>query len=276
MSKKPAENQLVVLIKESNLEKAKAQYLLDNFSSYFKMAAEWEIKARAICVTDEDQTVEMQMARVGRLFLREKRIVIETARKSLKEQIVREGKAIDGIANVLKALIVPIEEHLERQENFAEIKLAKQAEIKRLEMDKRTEEDERVEHEKWLVEQDRIRRENVRLKKESAEKERKFVAERRIRDKVLAAERAEHEKKRKAMEDKAGRERRKLEESARIAIEAQAEKLAKERKKVEVAREKISKQREKERADKKRHEDFLKSQVKCPFCKRSFSLKGDK
>ena len=83
--------------------------MLDNFSDYFKIAAEWEQKAKTIKVVDETQKADMEMARVGRLFLREKRIAIEKKRKELKEQSLREGKAIDGIANVLKAVIVPIE-----------------------------------------------------------------------------------------------------------------------------------------------------------------------
>jgi hypothetical protein len=49
---------------------------------------------------------------------------LKKTRKDLKEQSLREGKAIDGMANIIKALIIPIEEHLEKQEKFAEIKAA--------------------------------------------------------------------------------------------------------------------------------------------------------
>lgn len=118
------ENQLSILVKESGLEETKAKFLLDQFTNYFEIASEWEVKASAICVTSADQKVDMQMARAGRLFLREKRIAIEKSRKALKEQSWREGKAIDGIANVLKALIVPIEEWLDKQEHFVEIQEA--------------------------------------------------------------------------------------------------------------------------------------------------------
>ena len=115
------ENQLEVIVKESKLETTKAKYILDNFQNYFEIAAEWEKKAKSLIVTNETQTAEMDMARTGRLFLKEKRLAIEKARKELKEQSLREGKAIDGIANVLKGLIVPIEESLEQQEKFVEI-----------------------------------------------------------------------------------------------------------------------------------------------------------
>lgn len=50
------ENKLSVIVKESGLEKTKAQVLLDNFSNYFQIAADWEKKAKAIVVTDASQT----------------------------------------------------------------------------------------------------------------------------------------------------------------------------------------------------------------------------
>ena len=109
------ENQLQKIVQDVGLEKTKAEIVLAKFSDYFKIAADWEAKAKTIVITDDSQTAEMAMARVGRLFLREKRIAVEKTRKELKESLVREGKAIDGISNILKALIVPIEEHLEKQ-----------------------------------------------------------------------------------------------------------------------------------------------------------------
>ncbi len=101
-------NQLEVIVKESGLEQSKAKYILENFQDYFKIAEEWEQKAKTIIVTDVSQVTEMEMAKVGRKFLSKKRIDVENSRKKLKEQSLREGKAIDGIANVLKALIIPI------------------------------------------------------------------------------------------------------------------------------------------------------------------------
>ena len=70
-------NKFELIVSESGLPEKKAQTLLDNFSGYFKIASEWEDKAMDIVVTDESQTAEMQMARAGRLFLKEKRIAIE-------------------------------------------------------------------------------------------------------------------------------------------------------------------------------------------------------
>jgi len=71
-------------------------------------------------ITDVNQKREMKLFRESRLALRELRIEVENKRKTLKEDSLRRGKAIDGIANVFKALVVPIEEYLEEQEKFAE------------------------------------------------------------------------------------------------------------------------------------------------------------
>jgi len=144
------DNQLQTIVQSSGLDKIKADFILQQFQDYFKIAGEWELKAKSIVVTDESQTTDMEMARVGRLFLKEKRVAIEKARKSLKEQALREGKAIDGIANVLKALIVPIEEYLDKQEHFAENKAKEEAERKRIEEEQKAEE-ERIRQEKILM-----------------------------------------------------------------------------------------------------------------------------
>ncbi len=170
-------NQLEVIVKESGLEQSKAKFILENFQNYFEIADEWANKAKTIKVTDASQKADMEIARVGRLFLREKRIAVENSRKQLKEQALREGKAIDGIANVLKALIVPIEEYLEKQEKFVELKEEAEREAKRIEIERRMEEEELAKQKADAEERERIRLENERLKKEAEERERKHRAE---------------------------------------------------------------------------------------------------
>ena len=163
-------NQLEIIVKESGLEQTKAQVILTKFQDYFDLASKWEQKAKTILVTDEKQTSDMKMARIGRLELREKRLAIENTRKELKEQSLREGKAIDGIANVLKALIVPIEDYLEKQEKFVEIRLTERTEQLRLEAEKKIEE-ERIAKEKFEAEErEKMRLENEKLRKEAQEK----------------------------------------------------------------------------------------------------------
>ena len=254
------ENQLEVIVKESQLEPTKAQYILDNFKSYFEIAAEWESKAKTLVVTRDDQKAEMQMARTGRLFLREKRLAVENSRKKLKEESLREGKAIDGIANVLKALIVPIEEHLDRQERFVEIKREEKEAQLRLEIEKRIE-DERIAKEKADAEErEKIRLENERLKREAEEKEKALALERqkaaevaRKQEEVLAKERAKAAQEKQAAEELARKEREKAEEAKRKAAE--------------VARKKL----EAERKERERLEAELKAMIECPNCHHKFN-----
>jgi len=123
-------NELTIVAKESGLEQTKVEALLSNFGKSYAEAKELSKDALAIVVTEEDQTQEMQQARAKRLALKSIRVDVENTRKSLKEQSLREGKAIDGMSNIIKALIIPIEEHLEKQEKFAELKQAERRAIK--------------------------------------------------------------------------------------------------------------------------------------------------
>ena len=116
-------SQLVQIVQTSGLEPTKSQFILDKFQDYFQMAAEWEAKLNTLNVTDVKQVKEMKIAADARKYLKAKRIEVEHTRKNLKEQSLREGKAIDGISNVLKALIEPLEEKAEQIENFAFYKL---------------------------------------------------------------------------------------------------------------------------------------------------------
>lgn len=130
-------NELQLVVEQAGLEQSKVETVLKSFSENFNAAKETAGKANAIVVTSEDQKNEMLEARKLRLQLKEIRVNVENTRKELKEQSLREGKAIDGAANIIKALIVPVEEYLEKQEKFAEVMAAKRkAEL----LAKRTEE----------------------------------------------------------------------------------------------------------------------------------------
>jgi len=237
------ENNLEVIVKESGLEETKAKFLLDNFSQYFKLAAEWELKAKTIIVSNETQKAEMEMARVGRLFLRDKRIDIEKARKKLKEQSLREGKAIDGIANVLKALIEPIEEHLDKQEHFIEIKIKAEVEKQQKELAGKIELERLAKEKADREEQERIRLENQKLKEEADKKEKERLAlEVENNAKLLKAE-----AEKKAIEDKA----RKAKEEAEKKAEAEKKKLLAEQEKLKAE---------------------LAAQIECPHCHKKFTL----
>jgi len=255
-------NELQVIIKESGLEKTKANILLNNFKDYFDIASEWEIKSKEIVIKDESQTAEMEMARIGRLFLREKRIAIEKSRKELKEQSLREGKAIDGISNVLKALIIPIEEYLDKQEHFVEIREKAKAEVLRIEEEERIEK-ERLENERLeKIEQERIRLENEKLKKEALKKEEaRLKREQEIKIKLAKAD-----EKRQAEKEK-----------ERIAIESIKNKAKKEKEEAENRRQAEIQKAEKEKQLIIKEQEALKEQlasmIECPKCHHKFNLK---
>ena len=251
------ENQLELIVQESGLEKTKAEYILEKFQDYFKIAAEWEQKAKTIVVTDEGQIADMKMARIGRLELREKRIAVEKVRKTMKEQSLREGKAIDGIANVLKGLIIPIEEYLDTQEHFVEIREKERLEVERLAEEERLEKERIAKEKAEAEERERIRVENEQLKKEAEEREEVLRKEREAAE----AERQKQAEILRKQKEKAELERKKQEEAlVRQREEAEAEKLRQE----EIARQKLEKKRqEHERVEaelKAKQEEALRKQ----------------
>lgn len=257
-------NELEVIVKESGLDKSKSDILLQNFKDYFEIAGDWEKKAKMLVVTDENQVAEMKMAREGRLFLREKRIAIENSRKNLKEQSLREGKAIDGIANVLKALIIPIEEYLDQQEHFVEIRKAKEEELLRIEADKKAEAERLAQEEAERKEQERIRLENIKLQKEAIAREAKMAEEQKLAEDKLRAEQEANEKIQAEIRAKAEADRIKAEETARLEKEKADKIIADERAKAE-----------NERLEKEKVQKLLDEQIECPFCHKKFN-KEDK
>lgn len=96
--------------------------LQKNFNPLFDKAQEWKNKAESLTVTDESETEKMEEAKKARLELKKIRTNADKIRKDLKQESLLKGKAIDGMFNIIKYLVVPLEEHLEKQEKFVEIK----------------------------------------------------------------------------------------------------------------------------------------------------------
>lgn len=107
------------IIEQTGVENSTATQLREAFVTMFADAEKWLAQAKAIKVTDVSQTREMKLARDMRLALRQIRCDAENTRKRLKADALAKGKAIDGIANVLKALVEPVEAYLQDQEDFA-------------------------------------------------------------------------------------------------------------------------------------------------------------
>ena len=291
-------NELQALIDQNGLEGTKAQTLLDNFQNYFELASKWELKAKSICVTNEDQTAEMEMARTGRLFLREKRISIEKTRVDLKQQSLREGKAIDGIANVLKALIVPIEEYLGEQEKFIENQNKKKEDEIRAKIEKEIEEERLAKEKAEKDEQERIRKENEELKKQAEEREAKMKAEREEQERKLREEQEKSRKEREEMEKiaedkrkeadaklaeekaKADAERKKIEAEAQKQREDAEQKQRDADVKAKAEKDRIRKEAEEKaeiaRNEKEALEEQLRNTIECPKCKHKFILNKEK
>lgn len=101
-----------------------AAALRKDFTSFFAKAIEWKKEAAGIVISDATEVSLMKKARNLRLEVRSVRCTVENHRKALKEGIVAKGRAIDGLANLLKGVLEPIEEHLLEQEKYAERKEA--------------------------------------------------------------------------------------------------------------------------------------------------------
>ena len=247
-------NQLIAVINESRLEPNLAKEFHINFEEHFKMANEWSKKAKTIIVTNENQTVLMEQARVARLFIRGKRLEIENFRKSKKEYYLRGGQAVDKVCTFLKNMIEPIENHLDLQEHYVEYK--KKAEDARLlaeaqakqEAERIAEEKRKAdENAKLQAENERLRCEQEKIKKEN---DRKVEEERIKRQAELELVRKENEAKlaKERAERKAEEERIFNENNAKLRAERA------EREKVE------SELRAKKQAEMKAEADRIKSE----------------
>ena len=104
----------------ADLEGSKVAILRESFDAMFARVEAWHAEARLLAVTAEDQKGKMARARVLRLEIRKARSEVEKRRIAMKASAIREGKAIDGAANVFKAQAEPLEEFLLIQETFAE------------------------------------------------------------------------------------------------------------------------------------------------------------
>lgn len=126
-------NELAVVVSESAVDTEIQQMLIERFTPFLEQASDWKQKAESLVVTDISQTREMKMAREARLALREIRLAADKTRKELKEDSLRYGRAVQGVYNVIEAVISPIEKHLEEQEKFKELYELKQREALRIE-----------------------------------------------------------------------------------------------------------------------------------------------
>lgn len=231
-------NKIVEVIEQNGLELQTSNYIKEKFLPFFEQAEEWKRKAEALVVTDASQTHEMKMARTARLALKEIRVNADKTRKELKEDSLRYGKAVQGVYNVIEYLVVPIEKHLQEQEDFIAIAEAKRkSELKairemelhpyaefvpfglnfgemseedynktlngaKLQLQAKIEAEQKAEEERILKEKAQEQeRERVRIENE------RLKAEAEAKEKQLAEERTKAKAEREALEEKARKEK---------------------------------------------------------------------
>ncbi len=116
--------ELLKVIENSGVDKAVVEDVMKQFEDFKVIASHWGAKAKEIVVTDETQTEVMAEARKGRMLLKKVRIDLGHTKDRLKRRSIDEGKAIQAIYNSLMELVVPLEQHLDKQEKFIEIQQA--------------------------------------------------------------------------------------------------------------------------------------------------------
>ena len=243
------ENQLVAVVETNEIGEEKSGVLVGNFQNFYSEASKLSASAKEIVVTDINQVGQMEKARSLRLYLKKIRTSTENTRKKLKEGIVREGKAIDGLANIIKAIVVPAEEHLEKQEKYAE--------------NLKKEQDARVLAERTQKLSKYVSEEDIPLYNLDGMNDEVF-------DKLLEGSKSSFEAKQKAENDaRIAREKRiedeRLENEATIKENARLKKEIEEKEAKDVADKKIrdeaeQKRKDAETAEKKIQDDKLKKE----------------
>ncbi len=249
------QKQLVQIVQQNNLHADTALSLQSAFAPFFKQARDVIEKSRSIVVTDASQEMEMKMARLCRLKLRDIRVAAEKKRKELKDEYVRGGRAIDGFNAILLHISQSEETRLQQQEDFvatkeAERKAALKADREKIltaiQVDPNLYALSEMAEETFqqLVEGTKLARaaDAERKRKEEAERierEAKEQAEReriRLENERLKKEAAEQEAKARLEREMAEKELKRLADEKRAALlKAQQEREAaeKERKRVE-------------------------------------------
>ena len=124
------ETGLIAQVSDLEVDQETRIALCKSFEPLYKQASEWAEQANAINVTSVDDKEGMKASRELRLNLKGLRVDADKLHKKLKEDSLRRGRAIDGFRNIVKALVIPVEERLQEQEDFAKREREKQ--IRRL------------------------------------------------------------------------------------------------------------------------------------------------
>ncbi len=113
--------EIIQAMQTSGLDNQKSEILRSKFEDFSVKIGEWKAKTSELVITNESQTAEIMTAKEGHKFMRGVRIDIEKTRKNLKEDSLKEGRAIDLVAKLLIEQITPIEIDLQQKAKFIEI-----------------------------------------------------------------------------------------------------------------------------------------------------------
>jgi len=278
------QNKLVVILSESGLDRSRAQFILAEFQEAFADVAEWEQKAKEIIVTDETQVDDIEQAEKGYKILKKIRTGLEKSRVQMKKDPLNECRVIDGLAKTLTGLVQPVEDYLEKQAKFVEIKRKAALDARQREMIRRMNEEDlelsRIEGERKA----KLEEDNERLRKEAAARDKEAAAEKQKATALILEEKRRNAEKERELEEKATKEREASEKASREAQEkadsekrAIEEKARKEREEAEEMarslREIAEAKLEKERREREELQAKLDAQVTCPKCGHKFTPK---
>lgn len=115
---------LALELEKANIDQELAVTLQIEFASFYTDVVVVQKEAMALIVTEESQTETMETAKNMRLALKKTRVNADKKRIKLKERSKREGDAIQLVGNMVRDLIIPLEVHLQLQEDFVKIKEA--------------------------------------------------------------------------------------------------------------------------------------------------------
>jgi len=110
--------QLAEVESKTGVNEDEALALRGQFADHYNSIV--DLRGKVSMITDVEDPVQQKLAREIRLGLKDVRCNVERIRKTMKEESLRRGKAIDGFANVLKYLCEPVEEKLLDIEQYAE------------------------------------------------------------------------------------------------------------------------------------------------------------
>lgn len=246
------ENKLALVLTENKLDPVETQEEQKVFSPFFEQVEKIKEVCTSIVITDISQVAEMEQAREYRLQLKKLRCKAEDEKNRLKEVPLRKCQAIDALARYLKSEIVPLEAHLQEQENYVVKK--EEERIDKLEADRKAELDE-YEHDYQFIDLRKLPEENYQVLLKNAKET--FA----LKQEKLKREAEEAEKKAKE-EEKAREEIRKENERLKAEADKKDKALEAERKKAQEAKDKAQAEADKKIAAEKAKADELAAQLK--------------